>query len=107
MGHIPFVERFKRVREEQNNILDQLSSEIQKNDDKKDSYDRFFYQEALRNLFTSIKFLSSDRKIKVITLTSSVPAEGKSLINILLAKSIADLGKRSTSWCGFKKVPGS
>lgn len=94
LGHIPFVERFKGVREEQNNVLEQISAEIQKNDNKKDSYDRFFYQEALRNLFTSIKFLSSDRKIKVITLTSSVPAEGKSLINILLAKSIADLGKR-------------
>ncbi len=94
LGHMPFVEQFKGVRKDEVNLLNQISSEFQKKNNKKDSYERFFYQEALRNLFTSIKFLSSDNQIKVITLTSSVPAEGKSLMNILLSKSIADLGKR-------------
>ena len=74
--------------------MKKVSKDFLKGKDGEDKYDRFFYQEAMRNLFTSIKFLSSDNKIKVLTLTSSIPAEGKSLVNILLAKTISDLGKR-------------
>ncbi len=94
LGHIPFVDSFKDIREENTSFLKIVSKDFLKGKDSEDKYDRFFYQEAMRNLFTSIKFLSSDSKIKVLTLTSSIPAEGKSLVNILLAKTISDLGKR-------------
>lgn len=58
------------------------------------SYEEFFYQEAFRNLFTSIRFLSSDKPLKTVILTSSLPAEGKSLINVLLAKTLSEMGQR-------------
>ena len=61
---------------------------------KKTIYENFIYQESLRNLFTSIKFSSTDENLKVITLTSCIPKEGKSLINILLSNTIADIGKK-------------
>ena len=54
--------------------------------------ERFFYQEAFRNLYTSIRFLDGSKKVKTILLSSSLPKEGKTLINIVLAKTIADLG---------------
>jgi polysaccharide biosynthesis transport protein len=57
-------------------------------------YQRFFYQEALRNLYTSLRFLNSDRPLRSVALTSSLPAEGKSLTNVLLAKTIAEMGQR-------------
>ena len=56
-----------------------------------ESYDRFFYQESLRNIYTSLRFLNSDNPIKVITMTSSIPKEGKSLINILLSKTLSEM----------------
>ncbi len=57
-------------------------------------YQRFFYQEAFRNLFTSIRFLNSDRPLRTIAITSSLPAEGKSLVNVLLAKTLSEMGQR-------------
>ena len=61
---------------------------------KQQKYQRFFYQEAFRNLFTSIRFLNSDRPLRSIALTSSLPAEGKSLVNVLLAKTLSEMGQR-------------
>ena len=58
------------------------------------SYQRFFYQEAFRNILTSIRFLESDKEINVVTITSSIPAEGKTLVNILLAKTYSELDKK-------------
>ena len=55
------------------------------------SYDKFFYQEALRNIYTSIRFLNSDKPIRFITITSSISKEGKSLSSILLAKTLCEM----------------
>ena len=55
------------------------------------NFTRFFYQESMRNLFTSIRYLNTDNKIKSIMMTSSVPSEGKSTINILFAKTLTQL----------------
>ena len=66
--------------------------EMDEDPDKTKRYERFFYQEAFRNLYTSIRFLSSDKPLRTIALTSSIPAEGKSLVNVLLAKTLSDLG---------------
>jgi capsular exopolysaccharide synthesis family protein len=57
-------------------------------------YQRFYYQEAFRNLFTSIRFLSSDQPLRTLALTSSLPAEGKTLVNALLAKTLSEMGQR-------------
>jgi capsular exopolysaccharide synthesis family protein len=57
-------------------------------------YQRFFYQEAFRNLFTSLRFLNSGTPLRSVALTSSLPAEGKSLVNVLLAKTLSEMGQR-------------
>ena len=89
LGHVPYVEYFKDLRDEQKSIVDDISL-LSKNENI-ESYDRFFYQESLRNIYTSLRFLNSDNPIKVITMTSSIPKEGKSLINILLSKTLSEM----------------
>ena len=89
LGHVPFVEYFSDIREEQKSIVNDIS--LISNNENIDSYDRFFYQESLRNIYTSLRFLNSDNPIKVITMTSSIPKEGKSLINILLSKTLSEM----------------
>ena len=93
--NLPHVVAFKTVREESSSILELLNSNTYKKEDGQiDSYQRFFYQEAFRNLCTSIRFIDANQQIKTIILTSSLPKEGKTLTNILLAKTLSDQGLR-------------
>ena len=110
LGHIPYVAFFKDVRESKRFMLEGLDSSSSKTsaangptgDAEPDnviksalpSYQLFFYQEAFRNLFTSIRFLGSEKPLVSLALTSSEPAEGKSLINVLLAKTLSEMGQR-------------
>ena len=98
LGHIPHVEAFEGVRHDKRFLLDQLDTINTKQDDDENNqrqrYQRFFYQEAFRNLYTSLRFLNSDRQLRAIALTSSLPAEGKSLVNVLLAKTLSEMGER-------------
>ena len=98
LGHIPYVDFFKGVREDKRFLLQELDSETKTDtsdtERKAARYQRFFYQEAFRNLFTSLRFLNSDRALRSIAMTSSLPAEGKSLVNTLLAKTLAEMGQR-------------
>ena len=50
--------------------------------------------EAFRMLQANLKFLSSDKALKVIVVTSSVPKEGKSTVSANLAAATAQLGRR-------------
>jgi len=50
--------------------------------------------EAYRMLQANLRFLSPDRELKVIVVTSSVPKEGKSTVSTNLAVAIAQLGSR-------------
>ncbi len=94
LGHLPHIEVFKDLRQEKVSILDLINKDNNEDEDKlkRDSYQRFFFQEAFRNLYTSIRFLDTAQEVKTIILSSSLPKEGKTLVNILLAKTIADLG---------------
>ena len=98
LGHIPHVAFFKGVREDKRFVIEELdqglSNHPEANDKTLSGYQRFFYQEAFRNLYTSLRFLSSDKPLRSIALTSSMPAEGKSLINVLLAKTLSEMGQR-------------
>ena len=104
LGHIPHVEFFQGVREDKRFLLQELDRSVGSDgqgDDTADAqtrqqqrYQRFFYQEAFRNLFTSLRFLSSDSPVRAIAVTSSLPAEGKSLVNVLLAKTLSEMGQR-------------
>ena len=55
--------------------------------------DRVFLQNAVKSLATNIRFASVDNPVQVITVTSSVPNEGKSLVSVELAKAVASGGK--------------
>jgi capsular exopolysaccharide synthesis family protein len=50
--------------------------------------------EAYRMLQANFKFLSSDKPLKVIVITSSIPQEGKSTVSANLAMAMAELGQR-------------
>ena len=50
--------------------------------------------EAYEMLQANLKFLSSDKEIKAIVVTSSVPKEGKSEVSANLATAIAQIGRR-------------
>ena len=98
LAHIPYVEIFKNLKENKKSIIDALQDKEPLLGDEKNvkeaKYQRFFYQEAFRTLYTSIRFLSAENKLKSITLTSSVPSEGKSLVNLIFSKTLADVGEK-------------
>lgn len=53
-----------------------------------------FISEIYRMLQANLKFLSSDKRIKTIVVTSSVPKEGKSTVSANLSATLAQLGYR-------------
>jgi capsular exopolysaccharide synthesis family protein len=55
---------------------------------------RSLISETYGMLYANLKFLSSDKEVRVITITSAVPKEGKSTVCANLALAIAQLGFR-------------
>lgn len=100
LGHVPHLPFFKGVRENRELLLAELDRSLspaatQSPEERKATgYQRFFYQEAFRNLYTSLRFLNSERPLRSIAIISSQPSEGKSLVNILLAKTLSEMGQR-------------
>ena len=90
LGHIPYIEIFEGVRADKRFLLETLDGE----DARITRFQKFQYQEAFRNLATSLRFLNSDRPIRSIALSSSIPSEGKSLVVVLLAKTLVELGQK-------------
>ncbi|OYQ63076.1 hypothetical protein B9G53_18790 [Pseudanabaena sp. SR411] len=52
------------------------------------------FLESFRSLYTNIRLLSPDDKIRSIVISSSLPSEGKSTTSVYLAQAAAALGKR-------------
>ena len=98
LGYIPYSELFNLFDEKNEPLIEVLTqpsnieNEIKVN--SQDSYKQHLHQEAFRNLYTSIRFLNTDSPLELIALTSAVPAEGKTLIAILLAKTMAEMGHK-------------
>lgn len=57
-------------------------------------YSSSMYEEAIRSVRTNIQFSGIDKKNKIISITSTKPAEGKSTVIYNLAKSFAESGDR-------------
>ena len=99
IGNVPHVEFFQGVRDDKRFLLQELDNSFtQENGStelkRKYRYQRLLYQESFRNLFTSIRFLNSDQPLRSIAITSSLLGEGKSLVNVLLAKTLSEIGQR-------------
>lgn len=60
---------------------------------KKAGADKLVVQNAAKTLLANIRFSSVDNPIRVITLTSSTPNEGKSTVALNLAQAIATSAK--------------
>lgn len=61
---------------------------------KKTTVSGAFFKNAIKTIATNIQFASVDKPVKVLTVTSSIPNEGKSTISIELARALAGGGKR-------------
>lgn len=59
----------------------------------KKAEDDYAYDEAIRTLRTNLQF--SGRNVRVIMFTSSMPDEGKSNISLSIARSLAQIGKKT------------
>jgi polysaccharide biosynthesis transport protein len=55
---------------------------------------RSMQSEAYQMVVANLKFLSSDQPIKVITISSAIPLEGKSITSANLALAMAQMGQR-------------
>lgn len=90
LGHVPYIELFEGVRAENSFLLQILDG----SDASNFLFQKFQYQEAFRNIAASLRFLNSDKPIRSIALSSSIPSEGKSLMVVMLAKTLNELGQR-------------
>lgn len=90
LGHMPYVAFFDGVRRDNRFLLKELDDSR----DQRNDYQRFFYQESLRNLYTSLRFVNSNRSMRSVAITSSIPEEGKSLLTVLMAKTLSEMGQR-------------
>ncbi|TVS02359.1 MAG: polysaccharide biosynthesis tyrosine autokinase [Cyanobium sp. PLM2.Bin73] len=90
LGHIPYVEFFDGVRRDKRFLL----SELDQPREIKASNQHFTYKESLRNLYTNLRFLSTNKPMRSVGITSSLPSEGKSLLIVLLAKTLSEMGQR-------------
>jgi polysaccharide biosynthesis transport protein len=52
------------------------------------------FLEAFRSLHTNLNFISPDRPIRSLVMSSAVPADGKSTTSIFLAQAAAAMGER-------------
>ena len=90
LGFIPFL-NLKNDDDEINKFIT-VSDLIRS--DKNDKNIKFIYEETFRNIYTSIKFSKSDKDIKIVNITSTVPEEGKSLCSLFLAINISQIEKK-------------
>ncbi|BAC91726.1 GumC family protein [Gloeobacter violaceus] len=91
LGAIPFTEE----EDLQASSQPQFSKERQKPDLPKSSLEKSMLREAFRSLLTNLRFLSSDRKLKVFVVSSSMPGEGKSTVATNLAKVVGGLNRKA------------
>ncbi|MEA5503440.1 polysaccharide biosynthesis tyrosine autokinase [Halotia wernerae UHCC 0503] len=104
LASLPLDQEFQSNQERtfsQNNLLFKVQNLLfkgfsQLNISPKKDYKGYLtnFSESLRVLHTNIQMLSSDRPIRSIIITSSMPSEGKSTIAFHLAEIAAAMGQR-------------
>lgn len=92
LGIVPYIkgvnknislnETLKNINFENNNLEDQ--EKINNN----------IKLESLRNIYTSIKKISNEKKTYFFNITSSIPEEGKTFLSILISFTFSQMGKK-------------
>ncbi len=85
LGVIPFVKDFKEKSETESQTVSTVGF---------GRYRASIFTEAFRSLHTNLHFMSPDKQLNSIVVTSSVPAEGKSTVSVNLARTAAAMGQR-------------
>ena len=89
LGYIPFFKfQPKDLLKYEDNKKEDSENELFKDENF------FIFQETFRNIYTSIKFSNIDKEIKTISLTSTIPEEGKSICTVFLAINISEISKK-------------
>ena len=104
LGNIPFVSLSTDKDKELPITLEDIRNEIFV-DKETGENKRFFFQESLRGLATSLGFLNADKPIQAIAITSSLRAEGKSFSTVFLCKTLSELGKKVILIDGDLRLP--
>ena len=90
LANIPFIENVETIFDSDEGES-KSSKRISRNEE---GYNRFFYEEAFRYLYTSLRFLNTNKKLRNIAITSTIPSEGKTLISVLLSKTLSRMGQK-------------
>jgi len=88
LGVIPAVKKSEKISA-RHRTLEQSTPEVIVSD-----FPRSPLHQAYCKLQANLKFLSSDKELKAIVVTSSVPQEGKSTVSANLAVTIAQMGRK-------------
>jgi capsular exopolysaccharide synthesis family protein len=86
LGNIPFLKDAEKVSRKG---LERPTPDLVVRDNPRSSV-----SESYRMLQANLKFLSSDHRVQVFVVTSSIPKEGKSTVVANLALALAELGNR-------------
>lgn len=89
LGVIPSFKRSRKIASRDLDLVERSASEIVVRNAPLSPVSAMF-----RMLQANLRFLSADKVLKVIVVTSSVPQEGKSVISANLAATIAQLEQR-------------
>lgn len=79
VGAVPFIPASEKVANKETYVIDKPFSA---------------FAESFRNLKASLLFSRTDRQIKVISVSSALPGEGKTLTTLSLGRSIAASGSK-------------
>ena len=77
--------------------IDFSVEETKNNEDDQDSeqkFEEYLYKESFRELYSSFRFLSTDKPLKTFLISSALPSEGKSSTTIMFAQTLAEFDKR-------------
>lgn len=92
LGQIPYFKINREIDDAENN--EEKDFRLSDFAQKRNNRQSFIFEETFRNIYTSIKFSSSETYIKTLCITSSVPSEGKSSLSAMLGINTSELDKK-------------
>ncbi len=89
--NLPILSRIPLIKGD--DIYEKLNNYFSLSENSEFNKNKFFDYEPFSEIVTSLKFLN-DQKVKIISISSFLSSEGKTLINILLAQTLNIMGYR-------------